>query len=72
MDDIKSTIKTIIYDKFKLEVVDDTPVFDFVQDSIEVMEFFFEVEQALDIRFNEEDLLSIKTVKDIFEIAKKS
>lgn len=72
MDDIESAIKTIIYDKFKLEVVDDTPVFDFVQDSIEVMEFFFEVEQALNIRFNEQDLLGIKTVKDIFEIAKKS
>jgi len=69
---IEETIKKIIFDKFKLEVSENTNVAEFVEDSMAKIEMLFEIEQALGRKFDEEDLLSIETVGDIFRIAKKS
>lgn len=70
MDDIESLIKKIIFDKFKLNVLNSTNISDFVEDSISKVEMLFEVEQLFATKFDEEDLLSIETVGDLILVAK--
>ena len=72
MEDIESKIKQIIFDKFKLEVLNSTNISDFVEDSISKVEMLFEIEQLFDTKFDEEDLLSIETVGDLIQLAEKS
>jgi acyl carrier protein len=72
MEDIESKIKQIIFDKFKLEVLNSTNISDFVEDSISKVEMLFEIEQLFETKFDEEDLLSIETVGDLIKVAKKS
>lgn len=72
MEDVESKIKQIIFDKFKLNVLNSTNISDFVEDSISKVEMLFEVEQLFATKFDEEDLLSIETVGDLILVAKKS
>lgn len=71
MEDVDSLIKTIIHDKFKLNVLNSTLISSFVEDSMAKIEMLFEVEQALKIKIDEEELLSIESVDDIIRAAKK-
>ena len=69
---MEDTIKKIIFDKFKLEVDKNTPISQFVEDSMSRVEMLFEIEQALNVRFCEEDVLSIVNCGDLFEAANNS
>lgn len=72
MEDVESLIKQIIFDKFKLDVLNSTLISDIVSDSFAKIEMLFEIEQILGVRFEEEDLFSIETVADLIALAKKS
>jgi acyl carrier protein len=69
---MEDTIKRIIFDKFKLEVDKNTPISQFVEDSISRVEMLFEIEQALNIRLSEEDILSVVNCGDLFKAANNS
>ena len=67
---MEEIVKNIIFDKFKLEVLDDTLISDIVEDSFSKVEMLFEIEQAVEVKLDEEDILSIDTVGDLIQVLK--
>lgn len=68
---VEKTIKTMIYDKFKIEVTDATELAEIVQDSFAKVEMLFEIEEALKIKISEEDIMNISTVADLISVVQK-
>lgn len=63
--DVRSLVFGYILDRFGLEVVEGTPLVDFVEDSVDRVEMLFELEGRFGVRLSEDDVLGLETVGDI-------
>lgn len=68
---VEKTIKTMIYDKFKIEATDALELAEIFQDSFAKIELLFEIEEALKVKISEEDIMDISTVADLISKVKK-
>jgi acyl carrier protein len=62
---MEQSIKRIIFDKFKLEVNNNTLLSEIAPDSFDRLEMILETEQYLDIKLN--DISEIETVGDLIK-----
>ena len=70
-EDAEKVIKTMICDKFKTEVTDQTELAEIVQDSFEKVELLFEIEEAFQVKIPEKEIFDIETVADLVESVSK-
>lgn len=69
-EDIETIIKKIIFDKFKLEVDNNTNLYGIIQDSFAKIEMLFEIEEFLGVKIPETKLADIETVGDLINAFK--
>jgi len=62
---MEQSIKRIIFDKFKLEVNNNTLLSEIAPDSFDRLEMIFETEQDVNIKLN--DISEIETVGDLIK-----
>jgi acyl carrier protein len=69
---MKEKIKNIILEKFNLENInEDTNLSELAEDSFGKVELLFEVEEVIGKKLNEEEILQIETLSDLFEVVEK-
>jgi acyl carrier protein len=61
----------IIEDKFKIKVSNETSITSLAEDSFGKVELLMEVEEKLNIKIPEEDILSVDTVGELANLIKK-
>lgn len=64
-------IKKIIEKKFNIRVTDQTSLITLAEDSFGKVELLMEIEEKLDIKIPEEDILSVETVRGLKDLIRK-
>lgn len=70
--DIKKVVYKKLSNKTKQKFTDDSDIYAIGIDSLDLVELITEAEEEFNIHISDEDLMAIKTVKDIIETFKKS
>ena len=65
---MEEKIKKIIFDKFKVEVDNNTNLSELIEDSFAKIEMLFEIEQAVGTKLLENDIMNIETVGDLISV----
>ena len=68
---MEEKIKKIIFDKFKVEVDNNTNLSELIEDSFAKIEMLFEIEQAVGTKLLENDIMDIETVGDLISVFKQ-
>lgn len=69
---MREKIKSIISEKFNLENVNEnTNLSELAEDSFGKVELLFEIEEIIGKKLNEEEILRVETLSDLFEIVEK-
>lgn len=71
-DKLKTKILDYLHEKYDKSIDEESLIVDFCDDSISRIEILFEIEQLIDKKLKEEDILSIEKVADLIEIATKN
>lgn len=69
---MREKIKSIISEKFNLENVNEnTNLSELTEDSFGKVELLFEIEEIIGKKLNEEEILRVETLSDLFEVLEK-